>query len=294
MRRPRRSSWPRAGSARRSALPSYRARPDRSSVADDVLVAIARWRESAPAIAEEIAEEWGLTLGAAYAPGFCGHVVRAETEDGVPAVLKVFFPDRESEQEPDALEAWDGDGAIRLLRRDDGRCAMLVERCEPGTFLSSIDGERALDVLVGLLPPLWRPSPDGFHTLEDEVEYWIDARLESYAAGLARELLPTQGELVLAHQDLHGDNVLAAQREPWLVIDPKPLAAEREFAVVPIVRSPELGHSKRDVLYRIDRLSAELGLDRERVRGWVIVQTTAWGAGAGASSEHSEVVEWLL
>src|SRR4051794_40727517 len=289
MRRPRRSSWPRAGSARRSALPSYRARPDRSSVADGVLVAIARWRESAPALAEEIAEEWGLTLGEPYAPGFCGHVVRAQTADGEPAVLKVFFPDRESEQEPDALESWDGDGAIRLLRRDDERCTMLLERCEPGTFLSQWDGDR-LGALIDLLPRLWKASPDGFHTLEDEVEYWIDAGLEP---GRARELASTQGERVLAQQDLHGDNVLSAGREPWLVIDPKPLAAEREFAIVPIVRSPELGHSRRDVLHRLDRLCEAFGLDRERARGWVVAQTTAWGTGAGASPEHLEVVEWL-
>ena len=259
-------------------------------MADDVLVAIARWREAAPGIAEDVSEDWGLTLGEPYVPGFCGHVVRAETEDGTPAVLKVYFPDRETEHEPDALEAWNGDGAIRLLRRDDERCAMLLERCEPGTFLSSIDGERALDVLIGLLPRLWRPSPDGFHTLEDEVEYWIDAGLDP---GPARELAATQGARVLAHQDLHGDNVLAAEREPWLVIDPKPLAAEREFAIVPIVRSPELGHSKRAVLYRLDRLCDEFALDRERARGWAVVQTTAWGSGAGASPEHLEVVEWL-
>jgi streptomycin 6-kinase len=255
-------------------------------VADDVLVAIERWREGAPRIAAEVAEEWELTLGEPYTPGFCGHVVRAETADGAPAVLKVYFPDRESEHEPDALEAWDGDGAIRLLRRDDERCAMLLERCEPGTFLSSLDCPRALDVLIGLLPRLWRVSPDGFNTLEDEVEYWIDEGLDP---GLARELASTQGECVLAHQDLHGDNVLAAEREPWLVIDPKPLAAEREFALVPIVRSPELGHSKREVLYRLDRLCEEFSLDRERARGWVLVQTTAWGG----STEQLEVVEWL-
>ena len=69
-----------------------------------------------------------------------------------------------------------------------------------------------------------------------------------------RELAPTQGEQVLVNQDLHGENVLAAEREPWLVIDPKPLAGEREFSVASIVRSSELGHSKRDVLYRLDRL----------------------------------------
>ena len=260
-------------------------------MADDVLVAIERWREGAPRIAEELAEEWELTLREPYVPGLCGHVVRATTADGTPAVLKVFFPDHESFQEPDALERWDGDGAIRLLRRDDERRAMLLERCEPGTFLSSVGGERALDVLIGLLPRLWKRA-DGFHTLRDEVERWIEHGLDGAAAGLARELASSQGEPVLLHQDLHGDNVLAAQREPWLVIDPKPLAGEREFAVAPIVRSGELGHSKRDVLRRLDRLCAELALDQERARGWTIVQTLAW-SDAGAMPGHLEVVEWL-
>jgi streptomycin 6-kinase len=258
-------------------------------VADDVLVAIERWREGAPRIADEIAEEWELTLGEPYVPGVCGHVVRATTANGTPAVLKVFFPDHESFQEPDALERWDGDGAIRLLRRDDERYALLLERCEPGTFLSA--SPYGLDVLIELLPRLWK-SGDGFHTLEDEVEMWIDHRLDDSVARLARELAASQGGQVLVHQDLHGGNVLAAEREPWLVIDPKPLSAEREFAVAPIVRSTELGHSRRDVLYRLDRLCDELGLDRERARGWTIVQTLAWSEGLRIGS-HLEVVEWL-
>jgi streptomycin 6-kinase len=264
-----------------------------------VVELIARWREGAPALAEELAREWEVTLGEPYVPGAVGYVVRAETADGTPAVLKLSFLDRETEQEPDALERWDGDGAIRLLRRDAGRHAMLLERCEPGTPLSAAGPDVALDVLAGLLPRLWRAPADGFHTLVDEVDWWLENRLDTHrhgdtAAALARELAPSQGRLVLAHQDLHGDNVLAAEREPWLVIDPKPLAAEREFAVVPIARSPELGHSRRDVLRRIDTLSDALGLDRERVRGWVIVQTVAWSGGSDFVSDHMEVVEWLL
>jgi streptomycin 6-kinase len=260
---------------------------------------LASWRPTAPALAEQVAEEWGLVLGEPYVQGYVGYVVRAETSDGEAVVLKVSFPDRETEQEPDALARWDGDGAIRLLRRDDARRAMLLERCEPGTPLSSAGGEVALDVITGLLPRLWRAPADGIHTLVDEVEWWLENRLDRHrhgdaAASLARELAPTQGPLVLAHQDLHGDNVLAAQREPWLVIDPKPLAAEREYAVVPFVRSPELGHSRPDVLRRLDRLSEAFGLDRERVRGWVIVQTVSWSGGADYVDEHMEVVEWLL
>ncbi len=155
-------------------------------------------------------------------------------------------------------------------------------------------------MLVGLLPRLWQ-DPTGFRTLADESAYWLEegdlsrdrGRFGDAARALARELAPTQGELVLVHQDLHGENVLAAQREPWLAIDPKPLAAEREFAVAPIVRSPELGHSRRDAFYRLDRLCAELELDRERARGWTIVQTVAWGGG-GHIETHMETVEWLL
>ena len=54
------------------------------------------------------------------------------------------------------------------------------------------------------------------------------------AVGLLRDLGPSQSSSVLFHQDLHGDNVLAAAREPWLVIDPKPLVGEREFSAAPI------------------------------------------------------------
>jgi len=114
------------------------------------------------------------------------------------------------------------------------------------------------------------------------------------AARRLEELVPTQEDQVLVHQDLHGENVLAAQREPWLAIDPKPLAAEREFSLAPIVRSFELGHSRREALYRLDRLSADLGLDRERARGWTIAQTVAWSGGSDYIETHMETVEWLL
>lgn len=237
-------------------------------------------------LAAAVARDWGLRLGDPYPPGAAGYVVRAELEDGTPAVLKLQHRHREDEQEADALERWEGGGAVRLLRRDDERHALLLERCEPGTPLAA-GAEDPLGVLIGLLPRLW-VDPVGFRTLEEEVGWWS---LEGEIGELARELASTQGERVLVHQDLHGDNVLAAQREPWLVIDPKPLAAEREFAVAPIVRSGELGHSKRDVLHRLDRLCAELGLERERARGWTIVQTVAWAP--GATQRLDEVVDWL-
>src|SRR5207237_10069895 len=85
-------------------------------------------------------------------------------------------------------------------------------------------------------------------------------------------LRSTQGEQILVHQDLHGDNVLRAARGPWLVIDPKPLVGEREFSLAPIVRSYDFGHGRKDVLKRLDRLTSALRLDRERARLWSMAQ----------------------
>jgi streptomycin 6-kinase len=240
---------------------------------------------------DDLLERWQLTLGPVLGSGAGGHAYRVERADGTAAVLKVSVPHRESLQEAEALARWDGDGAIRLLEREDAGGAMLVELCEPGTPLSQLETGRAMDVIVDLLPRLW-VGADGFHTLVDEVEHWAGGdELKGERLALARELAATQGELVLCNQDLHGDNVLAAQREPWLLIDPKPLAAEREFQAAPIVRSPELGHSRRQALYRLDRLCGDLGLDRERARLWTIVHTTAWSEGGIPS--HLDTIDWL-
>jgi streptomycin 6-kinase len=230
------------------------------------------------------------------------------TEDGQEAVLKIQEPHRESEHEAAALELWAGDGAVRLLAHDEELHALLLERCVPGTPLSEAGQDAALDVFVELLPRLWKPAGTPFRPLAEEAAWWLESLPASWGgfgrpferwlldAGLdaLRELPPTQGEQVLLHQDLHGDNVLAAQREPWLAIDPKPLAGEREFGLAPIVRSFELGDSRRDVLHRLDRLSSDLGLDRERARGWAIGQTLAWSFDSEYHATHVETARWLL
>ena len=227
------------------------------------------------------------------------------TSDGEQVVIKVQDPHRESEHEAEALRVWDGDGAIRLLDEEPEAYALLLERCLPGTPLSAADADTALAVFVELLPRLWKPAGSPFRSLAAEATWWADSleetwerfgrpferRLLDAALEALEQLRRTQGPQVLLHQDLHGDNVLAAQREPWLVIDPKPLAGEREFAIAPIVRSRELGHSRREVLERFDRLVSELGLDRDRARGWTIGQTIAWGFG---NTVHADVARWLL
>jgi streptomycin 6-kinase len=266
------------------------------------------WLERVPELVAECTAEWGLTLGEPYQSGAAGYTVRTELADGTPVVLKIIYPHREAEHEADALELWDGQGTVRLVARDDERRAMLLERCEPGTYLAAAGPDTALDVLIDLLPRLWQPAGEPFRTLADEAAWWVEClpdqweqsgraverRLVDAAVDVLQALAHSQGEEVLLHQDLHGENILSAQREPWLVIDPKPLVGEREFAVAPIVRSFELGHSKADVLQRLDRLTSELGLDRERARGWALGQTMAWAFDSSYSATHIETVQWLL
>ena len=254
-------------------------------------------------------ERRGLVLGQPFEEGVASLLVApAVTAEGEDVVLKVQEPHRESEHEAAALELWDGDGAIRLLDHEPAEHALLLERCVPGTPLSVVGAEAALDIFVQLLPRLWKPAGAPFRPLAEEAAWWAESlptsweqagrqferRLLDAALEALRELPSTQGERVLLHQDLHGDNILAAQREPWLAIDPKPLVGERELGVAPIVRSRELGHSRRDVLHRFDRLTSELGLDRERARGWTVGQTIAWSVGGEYHLTHVETARWLL
>lgn len=266
------------------------------------------WLAALPALVEGCATHWGLRLGEPYPDSYVSLVLPAELRDGTAAVLKIQFPHRESEHEAKALALWNGDGAVRLLDHDLQRNALLIERCRPGSHLSELGAGRALEILVGLLPRLWKPAAEPFRSLADEAATWrgelpslweqagrpFERRLVDAAVEVLADLASSQGEEVLLHQDLHPDNVLAARREPWLVIDPKPLRGEREFGVAPIVRAYELGHDRDLVVGRLDRLTSELDLDREKARLWSFAQTLAWAfEGTQVLSDHLETARWL-
>ena len=259
----------------------------------------ADWLDRLPGIVHACATRWSLEVGPPFEPALISWVAPARLPDGTDAVLKVSFPEAESEHEADALRHWDGRGAVRLLAYDPEERALLVERCSPGTTLWEIaDEDQANRIAAGVLRRLWRPAPPEhpFRLLADEAMRWADelpGRWERARRPCARSLLdgaiaflrmagPDQGESVVLHQDFHGGNVLRAAREPWLAIDPKPLVGEREFDTASLLRdrggqlardpSPE-----RRVRRRLDLLAAELGLDRERMRGWGIAHALAWG-----------------
>lgn len=255
------------------------------------------WLDSLPGIVDACAERWSLVVGPPYEGGNVSLVIAVERDD-VPAVLKINFPDDESEHEPDALTHWGGRGAIRLLEYDVQHRALLVERCEPGTRLWEVeDDEEATRIAASVLAVLWRRAPDdhSYRSLASVAARWgrelsrdwdvlgrpFEREILDEAVATCIEVSAHQGEGVVLHQDFHGGNVLRAQREPWLAIDPKPLVGEREFDAASLLRDRRwllgsAGDAAR-IRRRLDLLTAELGLDRERMRRWGIAHALAWG-----------------
>ena len=247
----------------------------------------------------ELAEEWALELGVPFEPAHVSLVVPVRLPNGGDAVLKVNFPEPESEHEADALAGWDGAGAVRLFAQDDERRALLVERCVPGTPLWEVEEGEANETAAGVLAQLWQAWPAGeFRTLFDEAARWADKLPETWegagrpfervlldeAVGFLRAQ-PPPADPVLLHQDLHGGNVLRSARG-WLAIDPKPLVGDRAFDVASLlrdrreelVRDPDAAARMRR---RLDFFSDRLELDRERVRGWGIAHALAWAFEGG-------------
>jgi streptomycin 6-kinase len=266
------------------------------------------WLSELPRSVARCVDMWGLRLEAPYQGSQVSIVFPARRRDGEPVALKIQWPHAESEFEHEALRVWNGNGAVRLFEFDAQENALLMEKCEPGSHLATVDTNEALEVLAEMLPRLWVPAGEPFRPVREECAQWrrsLPVNWEMAGRPYERELLDAglaamdevcgdEGEQVLLHQDLHGDNVLRASREPWLAIDPKPLRGAREFSLAPIVRSYEFGHSRQAVVHRLDWLSATLKLDRERCRLWALLQTLAWsGEGAVVLERHVETARWL-
>jgi streptomycin 6-kinase len=248
------------------------------------------WLERLPTVVRDLEERWSLTLG----PPFDGPevstawVAQATRANGSPAVLKVVIPHMEGQHEIDGLRFWDGNPTVRLLDADEAMWAMLLERCRPGTTLRGLPEFEQDVVIAGLLRRLWRVPPPGhpFRPLSVMVNYWIEETLADEGRwpdpGLVREGLRVFGELahapdaepVLLATDLHAGNVLSAQRQPWLVIDPKPFVGDPAYdATQHLVNCDErMHHAPQETIARFSDL---LEVDVERVRLWMFARAAA-------------------
>ncbi|MFD7834057.1 aminoglycoside phosphotransferase family protein [Streptomyces sp. NPDC059761] len=272
----------------------------------------AAWIAGLPALAADCLDRWELRLDGAPCHGAVALVLPVVRADGTLAVLKLQPVDDETRGEPLALTAWAGRGAVSLLETDPGTGAMLLERLDAGRSLAAVDDDMtALRVLSEVLARLVAlAAPDGVRRLADIAAAMLrsapvalarladpaDRRLAQTCAAAMRELCDEPGDRLL-HWDLHYDNVLAplptaAEREPWLAIDPKPLAGDPGFDLLPALRNrwdevAGSGDAARAVQRRFDLMTEVLGLDRHRAAGWTlgrVLQNTLWDLEDGETS----------
>jgi streptomycin 6-kinase len=249
----------------------------------------ADWLDDLPRRFADVLDDWELTRdGDDLWHGFCSLVAPVLTADGDPAVLKVSFDgDQESLHEGLALQHWHGDGVVRLQRADPHRRALLLERLHRRdlTDLWDID---ACEIVAGLYPRIHRPALPQLATVTSYVERWLDnlarmstdapipRRMVEQALSLGRDLVDDPASVGrVVHGDLHYENVLASDREPWLVIDPKPMSGDPHYEPAPMLwnRFDELTDDVRGGLRRrFHTLVDVAALDEERARDWVVVR----------------------
>ena len=245
------------------------------------------WLERLPRVIRELEARWSLALGAPFEDEVsCSWVAPVERRNGARAVLKIGIPHMESADEARGLRFWAGDPTVRLLDADESLHALLIERCEPGTKLRLLPEPEQDTVIAGLLRRLWRePAPREFRPLSELTSHWaagararppgrLDPGLVREGLHVFEELPRTAPRTVSLATDLHAGNVLRAEREPWLVIDPKPFAGDPAYdATQHLFNCDERMHAQPEAT--IHRFADLLGVSRERVRLWMFARIAA-------------------
>jgi streptomycin 6-kinase len=251
-----------------------------------------RWLAALPALLAQVAHDWQLTLGSPYDLTY--HWVTPVTcADGTAAVLKLGVPCRHLAAQAQALQIYDGRGAVRLLAQDTDRGALLLERAEPGDALAGLvpeHDEEATAALIATGRALHQQPPPACELPElvEESESFrahlrrfgpgddpLPRQLVERAAGLFDELCADAPRHLVLHGDLHHGNVLRALRRPWLAIDPFGKVGDPGFDCATMLYNPEPPRRESALLRlvprRIEQLADGFGLPADRVVAWGFV-----------------------
>lgn len=279
------------------------------------------WLSALPDCVRSLETRWAVTTGRPYAGGTSSWAAPGTTRDGTPVVLKVAWPHREARGESIGLRVWGGRGAPILHAAEPSAFAVLIELCDPGLPLSEavISPEDGLMAAAAVLRELWVPPPDdhGLECLADVCAEWavtvrdrqtarrppFDPTLVSLGTHLLETLPASASEHVVVHGDANPTNFLAATRQPWLLIDAKPMVGDPGYDVAPLVlqlASPlDHPHAKRTLRGRYALLAESLGIPAERLVAWSIarsVESALWYAASdnvAAGSEQMSTVTVL-
>ena len=251
------------------------------------------WLKRLPTMLADYEARWHMTIGEPVGNLSFNYVAPVVLADGTEAILKTGLTD-EFPSQPEALKHFDGHGMTRLLAYDEQNEMMLMERLKPGLSLRTVESdEAAISAAAQVMRQLWKPLPQPhypFPTIQDWGEGFARLRkmynggtgpfptaIYDKAEKLYAEMSASMSEVVLLHGDLHQDNILSAEREAWLAVDPKGVIGEPAYETGSILRNfwPDIlavPEPRRLMARRIDQLSAALGFERERIYNWAFAQ----------------------
>ncbi|MFD7619351.1 aminoglycoside phosphotransferase family protein [Streptomyces sp. NPDC059802] len=275
----------------------------------------AAWLAELPGIVEELLGRWDCVPDGEVMHGGVGVIVPVRRPAEGAAVVKVSFPHPGNVHEPDAFAAWGGRGAVLLHERDDEHFAMLLERVRSSTLAEVEDSDEVMRIAGLISHRLAIPAPPELPRLRDQADAWA-AQLRQDAAELTHTLpryvvdaaVATAQELgrdqpdILIHGDLHARNILRADREPWLAVDPKGYAGDPAYdgGTLLKARAPaflEAGDLRRALFRTLHVFTEAAEVDPERARRWAqfhAVQSAFWGRRHGfRRARGGSQLEWL-
>ena len=253
------------------------------------------WLDELPSLVHALEDEWAISVGRPYQDATEAFVAEATRADGTPVVLKVLVPRSAdaARHEITVLRLAAGDGCVRLLRDDEPRGALLLERLGPSMHELGVPFRRRLDLLCRTAARVWRPAPDaGLPTGAEKGRWLIESiwarweqldrpcseRAVDHAVACAERRVAAHDDerAVLVHGDVHQWNALL-DGAGFTLVDPDGLLAEPEYDLGILMREDPLELLDGDPFERARCLAAQTGLDAEAVWEWGVVERVSTG-----------------
>ncbi len=256
----------------------------------------AQWLDDLPELVAALERDWSISVGRAYDGGTEAFVADVTLEDGMPAVLKLVIP-RDgvpARDEIAVLRLVHGEGCARLLRADEARSALLLERLGRSLSELGLPIRQRHEILCTAAEQVWRPAPGcGLPTGAEKGRWladfitrtWVELgcpcseRAVDYALGCAARRVAAHDDerAVLVHGDVHQWNALEARGGGFKLVDPDGLLADAEYDMGIIMREDPLELLAGDPRERARWLARRCGLDATAIWEWGAVERISTG-----------------
>ncbi|MFJ5759119.1 aminoglycoside phosphotransferase family protein [Neobacillus sp. NPDC093182] len=271
------------------------------------------WLKSLEQTVETYLQKWELTSEGPVDNLSYNFVLKVTGSNGTPLILKLGVPNFDTRNEMVTLQAYNGEGCAKLLKSDPENGVMLLERLVPGRMLSAESDEMVvLENFIKVWQAIRIPVPEGTST--PSLTRWFEGLTRYRKAGVGpislehvqlaeeffQQVMETSEGPQLLHGDLHHENILYSEQKGWMAIDPKGVAGDRYFDVVSFLTNQlESKPDPKSILkLRVDTISEQMGLDRERLLKAAIALGTlyaCWGVEDLADWETTyQCVKWFI